>query len=121
MQIPCWTVCGRRNAGMERSYARAQRELERLQQSRRKRAPQTIDAPADPVPAAQPGVGLAFSPVESAPVAHPSRAEPTSEIQSPASVTLALIPLDPSSPLKPDTSHPKSAIIEKYGVPDLKS
>ena len=58
---------------LERSFARAQRELERLQKSR----PQPVEPPEDPAPAEAADVGQAFSPV-----AEPSEIQnPTSEIQ----------------------------------------
>jgi ribosomal silencing factor RsfS len=58
---------------LERSFARAQRELERLQKSR----PQPVEPPEDPAPAEAAVVGQAFSPV-----AEPSEIQnPTSEIQ----------------------------------------
>jgi hypothetical protein len=79
---------------LERSYARAQRELERLQNSRL----QTVQQPEEPVPPPQPvaeapspaaasEVGQAFSPVSAAPAASaPSAtAAPRTNIQNPES------------------------------------
>jgi hypothetical protein len=57
---------------LERSFARAQRELERLQKSR----PQPVEPPADPAPA-EAEVGQAFSPVSPCPE---EIQNPTSEI-----------------------------------------
>jgi hypothetical protein len=74
-------------ARMERSYSRAQRELERLQYSRRNSDPPPEDqaptpqaaAEAPPTAAPAAAVGQASSPVDATP-----RVEPTSEIHPPA-------------------------------------
>jgi hypothetical protein len=77
---------------LERSYARAQRELERLQNSRS----QTVQQPEEPVPPPQPvaeapssaaaaEVGQAFSPVNSAPAAAAPSATAAPEIRHPKS------------------------------------
>jgi hypothetical protein len=79
-------------ARMERSYSRAQRELERLQTSRRDQ----VQPPEEPSPAPQPvaeeppstsapagaEVGKAFSPVNLTPETPSPRVEPTSEIRN---------------------------------------
>jgi hypothetical protein len=82
-QIPLLDRFWQAECRLERSYARAQRELERLQKSRRGQFQQ----PEDPTP-----VGQAVSPVEStpaaaaAPSAPPSpNPEPPSEIRNPTS------------------------------------
>jgi hypothetical protein len=71
-QLPLLDRLWQAECRLERSYARAQRELERLQNSRRDQVPQ----PEDPAPATQPEspaaaavVGPAVSPVQSAPSA----------------------------------------------------
>jgi hypothetical protein len=79
-QLPMLDRLWQAQCRLERSYARAQRDLERLQQSRRKQAQQPEEEPA-PVAAAE--VGQALPPVESAPAASP--VEPTSNIQNPTS------------------------------------
>ena len=103
-QIPLLDRLWQAQCRMERSYARAQRELERLQKSRRKHAP----PPAEPAAASQP---------ETSEIRHPK-----SEIQCPAAAAPAIMPAPHiESTLKSDTPLPKSAIIESYGVPDLNS
>jgi len=85
---------------LERSYSRAQRELQRLQNSR----PQPIEQPEDPPPApaaeapatAAAEVGQAVSPVESTPSPKTNIQNPTSKIQH------------------------QPAILESYEVPGLK-
>jgi len=69
---------------LERSYARAQRELERLQNSRRQPDPQTQEpAPAQEAETRSSSAAALAHPV---PAAHPSpRVEPTSEIRNPTS------------------------------------
>ena len=62
---------------LERSYARAQRELQRLQKSRPDPIPQPEQADATQV-------GEAVSPVESTTAAHPN-VEPPTEIRNPTS------------------------------------
>ena len=85
---------------MERSYARAQRELERLQTTRRKQArqqPEADPAPAtaekDPATIVAAQVGQALSPAEPA----PATAAPS-----------ATVPPDVDEHLKSDIRHPKS-------------
>jgi len=82
-------------ARMERSYSRAQRELERLQTSRRDQ----VQPPEEPSPTPQPvaeeppstsapagaEVGQAFSPVNLTPDNPSPRVEPTSDIRNPQS------------------------------------
>jgi hypothetical protein len=80
-------------ARMERSYSRAQRELERLQNSRRDQVQQPEEAvPApQPVPdeapsaAAAAEVGQVETPTQSIPPSPSPRVEPTSEIRNPKS------------------------------------
>jgi hypothetical protein len=76
-QIPLLDRFWQAECRLERSYARAQRELERLQNSRRDQVPPPADpAPAPPAeaPAGAATVGQAVSPVQpvSAPSAAPS-------------------------------------------------
>jgi hypothetical protein len=70
---------------LERSYARAQRELERLQKSR----PDPLQQDPTPAPAAQPSSDAAAAKVEQAPAQSPPPAAPTveppSEIRHPKS------------------------------------
>jgi hypothetical protein len=107
-QIPLLDRLWQAQCRMERSYARAQRELERLQKSRRRQA----QPPAEPAPA-QPkrlAAGEAPSVSEGASAAAASASQPeTSEIPSSH--------IEPTS--KSDTANPKSAIIKSYGVPNL--
>jgi hypothetical protein len=95
-QLPLLDRLWQAECRLERSYARAQRELERLQNSRRQPDPQ----PDEPVPTSQPvadapppaavaEVGQAFSPVNSTPAAAAPRINiqnPTSEIHPPPRV-----------------------------------
>jgi ribosomal silencing factor RsfS len=83
---------------LERSYARAQHELERLQKSRPQPAPQPEEPPPAPEAEAAAEVGQAFSPEPPSEIRHPK-----SEIQNPASKI-----------------HHSPAIIESYDVPGLK-
>jgi hypothetical protein len=69
---------------LERSYARAQRDLERLQKSRRRQTGEAPSVSEAASTAAAAEVGQALPPVESAPAASP-RVEPTSNIQNPTS------------------------------------
>src|SRR5712691_3928229 len=100
-QIPLLDRLWQAQCRLERSYARAQRELQRLQNSR----PQPDPQPEEPVPAPQPAaeppaaaaVGQALSPVSATPEtpAPSPRVEPT---------------------LNPDIRNPKSVIIGSYEV-----
>jgi hypothetical protein len=113
-QIPLLDRLWQAQCRMERSYARAQRELERLQKSRRLSshlATQTGQAPSvsagAPAPAAEPEpaqiaqTGQVLSPVEPAAAAPaattPPSAEPTSNIQNPTSA-------------RPTSARPTSAV-----------
>ena len=70
---------------LERSYARAQRELERLQASRRQPDPEPEEAPAE-APAAASPITSEPQPTQNAQSASASpRVEPTSEIRNPPS------------------------------------
>jgi hypothetical protein len=70
-QVPLLDRFWQAECRMERSYAKAQHELERLQKSRRN---------PDPEPKEPAEVGQAVSPVSSAPAAEPPSAAPPSEI-----------------------------------------
>ena len=70
-QIPLLDRLWRAESRLERSYARAQRELERLQSSRRDAAPQPV--------------GQASSPVESTPAAAAASSAPRSSNPEPTS------------------------------------
>jgi hypothetical protein len=94
-QLPLLDRLWQAQCRMERSYARAQHELERLQNSRRKLAPSVSagDPSAAPLPPVEPTSAIQH-PSASAPNQHP-----TSKIQHP--------------------SLPKSAILKSYGASDL--
>ncbi len=77
-QLPLLDRFWQAECRLERSYARAQRELERLQTSRR----QPVQQPQEPTPAPQPAEK---APSAAAAPAQSTRAEPTSEIQNPKS------------------------------------
>jgi hypothetical protein len=107
-QLPMLDRLWQAEARMERSYSRAQRELERLQASR----PDQVQPPEEPSPAPQPvaeepsstsapasaEVGQAFSPVNLTPDNPSPRVEPTSDIRNPKSNRWHRIP--PSSLMK---------------------
>src|SRR6266849_7134282 len=83
-QIPLLDRLWQAECRLERSYARAQRELERLQNSRCQPDPQT-EEPA-PVQEAETPSSSAAALAHPVPAAHPSpRVEPTSEIRNPTS------------------------------------
>jgi hypothetical protein len=81
-QIPLLDRFWQAECRLERSYARAQRELERLQTSRR----QPAQPPEEPTPAPQPAAASEPQPAQNAQSAPASPGlEPTSEIRPPKS------------------------------------
>ena len=106
-QLPLLDRLWQAQCRLERSYARAQRELERLQSSR----PQPDPQPEEPAPASKPEspaaiavVGRALSPVPAAPKTPAASAVPTPDAESTSN---------------PDIRIPKSVIIDSYEVPGL--
>jgi hypothetical protein len=100
-QLPMLDRLWQAECRLERSYARAQRELERLQNSRPQPDPQPT---AEPPAAAAAVVGPAVSPVSSTPKI--------------GAVIAALSPrVEPTS--LSEIRDPKSAIIGSYEVPGL--
>src|SRR5580704_17009664 len=89
-QLPMLDRIWQAESRLERSYARAQRELQRLQTSRPQPDPQpeepapqsAAEAPSSPA-SAKAVVGQAFSPVYSTPAAAAPSATATSDIQHP--------------------------------------
>jgi hypothetical protein len=109
-QLPMLDRLWQAQCRLERSYARAQHELERLQKSRRRVAAQPDEAPsvsegarapaAEPQPVQIAQVGQAFSPAFSPAdqaAATPPSVEPTSNIQNPTSVSPTSAVTNPTS------------------------